>query len=73
MMKCHMFFVVKISGKPVWWFILLFIPVVQIIISLLLCLGLAERFGKGAFMGLVLFFLPFIGLPVLAFTGEYQG
>ena len=69
----NVFFMVKIAGKPLWWFILLFIPVVNIIISLLLCLALAERFGKGALMGLVLFFLPFIGLPILAFSGEYQG
>jgi hypothetical protein len=69
----NVFFMVKIAGKPLWWFILLFIPIVNIIISLLLCLALAERFGKGALMGIVLFFLPFIGLPILAFTGEYQG
>ena len=69
----NLFFFVKISGKSVLWFILLFVPFISIIAWLLVCLGVAERFGKGAFIGIILCFLPFIGLPILAFTGEYQG
>lgn len=64
----------RIVGRPVWWFVLLFIPGVNIIISLLLCLDLAAVFGKGTGFGLGLFFLPIILLPILAFgKAEYRG
>lgn len=57
----------KIAGKPLWWVILFFIPLVNFIFALLASLGLAKNFGKGAGFGLGLFFLGFIFVPILAF------
>ena len=64
----------KISGKPLWWLILLFIPVANFIVAILASLGLAERFGKSGGFGIGLAFLPFIFFPILGFgSATYVG
>ena len=55
-------------GKPLWWLILLFIPVANIIILFLIFKELAERFGKDYLMAIVMTVLPFVGLAILALT-----
>ncbi|MBK8257276.1 MAG: signal peptidase I [Polyangiaceae bacterium] len=57
----------KIAGKPAWWIILYLIPFVNFIISILVMISLANKFGKGAGFGLGLAFLPFIFYPMLGF------
>lgn len=63
----------KIAGKPVWWFILFFVPLVNLIIGILVSLAVAERFGKGAGFGVGLAFLPFIFYPILGFGSATYG
>ena len=63
----------KIAGKPGWWVLLMFIPLVNIVIALLVALGVATNFGKGAGFGIGLFFLPFIFYPILAFGDATYG
>lgn len=63
----------KIGGKPGWWVILLFIPIVNIVISLLIALGVAENFGRGAGFGVGLWLLPIIFYPILAFGDASYG
>jgi hypothetical protein len=63
----------KVAGKPGWWLILMLIPIVNIIIFLLVSLGVAEQFGKGAGFGFGLFFLGFIFYPILAFGDSKYG
>lgn len=63
----------KIVGRPIWWLILLFIPLVGIIISLLLVVDLAKSFGQGIGYALGLLFLPFIFWPMLAFGDARYG
>ena len=63
----------EIVGKPVWWIVLMFIPIVSLIISIILCISLAERFGKGTGFGIGIAFLGFVFLPMLAFgDAEYS-
>ncbi len=57
----------KIAGKPIWWIILLIIPIVGFIMSIVIAVGLAERFGKGTGFGIGLALLPFIFYPILGF------
>jgi hypothetical protein len=57
----------KIAGKPIWWIILFIIPVVNFVIEILIFIGIAKRFGKGAGFGLGLLFLAPIFWPLLAF------
>lgn len=56
----------KIVDMPLWYFILLFIPVVNIFITALMNVKLANKFNKSALFAVGLLFLPFIFYPVLA-------
>jgi uncharacterized protein DUF5684 len=57
----------QIAGKPLWWVVLFFIPIANIIVSILMSITLAEKFGKGVGFGIGLAFLGFIFFPILGF------
>jgi hypothetical protein len=62
-----------IGGKPMWWVLLMFIPIVNIVISVLVMVGVAKNFGRGIGTALGLVFLPFIFLLILGFgSAEYN-
>ena len=62
----------KIINKPVWWFILLLIPLVNIVIIIMINISLAKAFGKGTGFGVGLTLLAIIFAPLLAFgDAEY--
>jgi hypothetical protein len=61
----------KIAGKPGWWLIWFFIPLVNIIVGIIATVALAQSFGKGTGFAVGLIFLPVIFIPILAF-GEAQ-
>ena len=64
----------QIVGRPVWWLILMFIPFVNIIVSIVLGVDMARAFGKGAGFGLGLVFLGFVLYPILGFgNAQYLG
>ncbi len=63
----NFFVMLDIAGKPWWWFLLMFIPVVNLIIAIMICIAIAERFGKGVGFGLGLAFLGVIFYPILGF------
>src|SRR5260370_18218503 len=47
----------KIAGRPGWWVLLFFIPLVNVIIAIIVSIDIAKNFGKGAGFGLGLPFL----------------
>lgn len=55
----------EIIGKPWWWILLLFVPLVNIVILIIMTNQLSVRFGKGVGFTLGLMFLPFIFIPIL--------
>jgi hypothetical protein len=57
----------KITGKPTWWFALFLVPGVNLIIMALVTIQLAKTFGKSAGFGLGMLLLGFIFYPILAF------
>ena len=66
--------ILEIVGKPVWWFILLLIPFVNIVIGIMVIHRLSVVFGKGVGMTILLIILPIIGYPMLAFgDAKYLG
>ena len=69
------YIILDMVGRPGWWLILLFIPLVNIVIWLLVCMDLAKAFGKDPIIfGLLLNFLLGIGLIILGFnSAQYQG
>lgn len=63
----------KIAGKEMWWGLLLIIPCVGIVISFILCIEVAKRFGKDTLFGILLALFGFIFFPVLGFgSAQYQ-
>jgi hypothetical protein len=63
----------EIAGKPAWWVILLLIPLVNIVVAIIVVLGVAKNFGKGAGFGIGLLLLPMIFYPMLAWgDARYQ-
>ena len=58
---------IRISGKPIWWIVLLLIPIVNIIFYIMILNGISKGFGKGEGFTVGLFFLSFIFFPILAF------
>jgi ABC-type sulfate transport system permease subunit len=64
----------RIVGRPGWWLILFFIPLVNIVISIVVAVYLAKAFGKGPGFAVGLIFLPFIFCPILGFgSAKYEG
>jgi hypothetical protein len=67
------FFFALAAGKPAWWGILMFVPIVNIIVWFILCIDLAKRFRHGTGFGIGLALLGFIFFPILAFGDEEPG
>jgi hypothetical protein len=62
----------RIGKKPEWWILLLFIPLVNIVISIIATHAVSKAFGKDEGFTLGLIFLPFIFVPLLGFGEEPQ-
>ncbi|MBQ2639461.1 MAG: hypothetical protein IJF92_01715 [Bacilli bacterium] len=64
----------EIAGMNGWMFLLLCIPIVNIIMTIVLYVKLAKVFGKGIGFAIGLIFLNFIFTLILAFgKAEYVG
>jgi hypothetical protein len=64
----------KIGGKPGWWVILFFIPLVNIVIFILLYHAVSKSFGHGGGFTVGLVLLSFIFVPILGFgSSQYRG
>jgi len=64
----------QIVQKPIWWIVLLFIPLVNIVVAILLMIELGKAFGKGAGWSIVfLMLLGGVGTLILGFgDSKYQ-
>ena len=69
----NMIVLLEITGKPIWWFILMLIPLVNIIVYIIVLIELARRFGKGIGFAIGLLIFPFICFPILGFgSAQYH-
>jgi len=59
----------QIVGRPVWWLILLLIPIVNFVIAILVYIDLAKSFGQGTGFAIGLLLLAPIFWPILGFGG----
>jgi hypothetical protein len=57
----------EVARKPIWWILLLLIPFVNIIISIIVIIAVADNFRKGVGFAIGLILLPFIFWPILGF------
>lgn len=63
-----------VINRPLWWFLLLLLPLVSLIVAILISSDVARAFGKETGFGLGLAFLGFIFYPILGFgDAQYQG
>lgn len=70
----NIYIMCKIAGRPGWWVLLMFIPLVNIIIAIILLIDISKSFGMGVGFGLGLIFLGIIFWPILGFgSATYQG
>jgi len=70
----NLYVLILIINKPIWWVIMFFIPLVNIVFAFLTFIELAKKFGQGAGFGIGLTLLSFIFLPILAFgDAKYHG
>jgi len=70
----NMYLVTEISGREILWFILLFVPCINIVAAVLIWMDFAKAYGKDAMWGLGLAFLGFIFVPLLGFSdAKYVG
>ena len=64
----------KVVGRPGWWLVLYFIPLVNLVILIIVAIDLAKAFGKGGGFAAVLILFSFIGLCILGFgDSRYVG
>jgi len=62
----------EIVKLPIWYILLMFVPIVNVIISVVIMAKMAKVFGKGTGFVLGMLFLPLIFYPILAFDkSEY--
>ncbi|MBX3376970.1 MAG: hypothetical protein KF678_08205 [Phycisphaeraceae bacterium] len=70
----NLYLLCKIAGRPWWWLILMFIPIVSLVIAIILSIDIAKSFGKGIGFALGLIFLAPIFYCILGFgSAQYQG
>ncbi len=66
------YILLKIAGRPGWWLLLFFVPLVNFVIAIVVSIDVAKSFGQSAVFGVVLLFLlGMIGYLVLGF-GNYR-
>jgi TctA family transporter len=59
----------QIVNRPLWWILLMLIPVVNIVVGIVVVIDLAKSFGKSGLYALGLVLLSVIFYPMLAFGG----
>lgn len=66
----NIWLLVQIAGKEWWWFLLMFIPIVNIVISIIIWMNVARALGKPEWLG-ILMIVPIANLVIpgyLAFS-----
>ncbi len=58
----NFFLLLKMAAKPMWWFILLLIPIVNFVIMILMWIGIVERLGKPTWWGVCIALVPVLNL-----------
>lgn len=60
----NLVFLLQLAGKPIWWIVLMLMPIVNIVIFALIWMEICKRRGRPAWQG-ILFFVPVANLVIL--------
>ncbi|MBL8924448.1 MAG: signal peptidase I [Myxococcaceae bacterium] len=63
----------QIVGRPILWFILTFVPCINLVAMVLIMIDLAKSFGKSTGYAIGMILLPFIFIPMLGFSDAQYG
>ncbi len=64
----------QIIKKPLWWVIMLFIPIVNVVFGILIVYNMVLKFSQPGWHVILALFVGIIYYPYLAFSkAEYQG
>lgn len=63
----------QIAGRPILWFILTFVPCVNIVAAILIMIDIAKSFGKSTGYAIGMILLPFVFIPMLGFSDAQYG
>ena len=64
----------EIVGRPAWWFLLMLIPLVNLVFLIILTIDVAKSFGKDVGFGIAMLIVPIIMYPILGFgDARYVG
>jgi hypothetical protein len=66
----NIYLMVTMAGKPGWWVILFFIPIVDVVIAIMVVHAVVVKRGHTALFTLGMIFLSIIFLPILAFESK---
>ena len=70
----NQYLLTQIVGRPILWFILMFVPCANIVAAFLITQDLAKSFNKSSGFGIGLFLLSPIFIPLLGFgDDQYAG
>lgn len=70
----NLIILLEIAGKPIWWIVLFFIPIANLVAAILIGIAVAEAFGKTPGFGIGLALLGFVFYPILGFgDAQYVG
>ena len=61
----NIFLILKIADKPMWWFLLMLVPLVNIVISIMVWMAIAERLGKPNWWGIMIGIVPIANIIFL--------
>ena len=68
------YILLKVVGRPGWWLVLIFVPVVNVVVAVVLLNDLSKSFGKGVGFTLGLVFLSWIFMAILGWgNAQYLG
>ncbi len=67
----NIYVMTKMADKPGWWVVLVFIPLVNLVVIILICVAIAPKFGKSEGFGVGMALLSFIFWPIVGF-GDAQ-
>lgn len=63
----------KITGKSIWWFVMLLIPVLNVVVWLLMANELSKVFGRESFWAYVAsMMIPYVYFPMLGFDNDVR-
>ena len=58
---------IEIAKKPTWWFGMMFVPLANIVFTIMIINALVKNFGKSEGFTVGVIFLPYVFFPILAF------